>query len=147
MQMGGVCLVTWTVLCFQFHTHQSLQHSKASRYFQTVAELHLSVQDLCPSKPCPFAQIEIDMRVHMHKCSQPVGIPLRTEGLMGKWTNFHFYRTAIIIGGSCHKCHFCCNKHVFVITKHIFCRNKTSGTTDILVLRNFCHDKYLVRQT
>ena len=44
--------------------HRSLQHSKASHLFQTVAELHLAVHDLCPSKPRPFAQIKIDMSVH-----------------------------------------------------------------------------------
>ena len=37
-------------LCCQFYTHRSLQQSKASHYFQTAAELHLSVHDLCPSK-------------------------------------------------------------------------------------------------
>ena len=55
-----------TVLCFQFHTHRSLQHSKASRYFQTVAELCFS--ELCswfmPSKPCPFAHSKIDASAH-----------------------------------------------------------------------------------
>ena len=61
IQMGRAYLVTWTVLCFQFHTHRSLQHSKVSHYFQTVAELCLSVHDLCPSKPCPFSQIKTDM--------------------------------------------------------------------------------------
>ena len=63
-------LVMWTILCFQFHTHQSLQHSKASHYFQTVAELCLSAHDLCPSKPCPFAP-NWDRR----KCT---------------WANFHY---------------------------------------------------------
>ena len=64
IQMGGAYLVTWTVLCFQFHTHQSLQNSKASRYFQTVAELRLSVHDVCSSKPSSFAQIKIDLSAH-----------------------------------------------------------------------------------
>ena len=62
--MGGAYLVTWTMLCFQFHTHQSLQHSKASHYFQTVAELHLSIHNLCPSKSHLFVQIEIDASEH-----------------------------------------------------------------------------------
>ena len=61
---GRAYLATWTVPCFQFHTHQSLQHSKASHFFQTVAELHLSVHHLSPSKPCPFAQIKTDVSVH-----------------------------------------------------------------------------------
>ena len=69
--MGRAYLVTWAVLCFQFHTHRSLRHSKASCYFQTVAELHLSVHNLCPSKPCPskprpFAQIRTDTSAHVH---------------------------------------------------------------------------------
>ena len=58
IQMGRANLVTWTVLCFQFHTYRSLQHSNASRYFQTVAELCLSGHDFCPSKPGPFAQVD-----------------------------------------------------------------------------------------
>ena len=62
--MGEAYLVTWTVLCFQFHTHRSLQHSQASRYFPTAAELHLSVHNLCPSKPRPAAQIKTDASAH-----------------------------------------------------------------------------------
>ena len=62
--MGGAYLVTWTVLCFQFHTHRTLQHSKARRYSQTVAELRLSVHDLYPSKPRPFARTEVDTSAH-----------------------------------------------------------------------------------
>ena len=65
IQMDRAYLVMWTVLCFQFHTHWSLQHSRASHYFQTVAELCISVHNLCPSKPRPFAQIKIDMSVHV----------------------------------------------------------------------------------
>ena len=53
MQMGWAYLVMWTVLCFQFHTYQPLQHSKANHYFQTVAELHLSLHNLCPFKALP----------------------------------------------------------------------------------------------
>ena len=48
--MGRAYLVTRTVLCFQCHTHQSLQHSEASRYFQTVVEPSVSVHNLRPSK-------------------------------------------------------------------------------------------------
>ena len=58
-------LVTWTVLYFQFHTHQTCQHSKASHYFQTVAELHLSVHKLCPPKPHSFDQIKTNTSVHV----------------------------------------------------------------------------------
>ena len=57
-EMGGFYLDMWTVLLFQFHIYWSLQevqHSKTSCYFQTVAELCLSVHDSCPSKPRPFA--------------------------------------------------------------------------------------------
>ena len=49
----------------------------------------------------------------------------------------------IIIGGSCHKYHFChykrfcCDKHVFVMTKHIFCHDKTILLQKIW----FCHNK------
>ena len=55
--MGGAYLVTRTVLYVLSvsHTHRSLQHSKASRYFQTVAELRPSVHHLCPTKHRPFA--------------------------------------------------------------------------------------------
>ena len=36
-----------------------------------------------------------------------------------------FERTENIIGGSCHKYHFCRDKYVFVATKHVFCRDKS----------------------
>ena len=62
--MGEAYLVAWTVLYFRFHTHRSLQHPKASRYFQTAAELHLPVHDYCPSKPRPFAHIKTDASAH-----------------------------------------------------------------------------------
>ena len=73
--MGGAYLVTWTVLCFRFHTLWSLQHSKASCYFQTFAELHLSIHDLCPSKPRPFAQIKIYASAHakIFTAQRPLG--------------------------------------------------------------------------
>ena len=53
------------MLQFQCRTHWSLQDSKASHYFQTVAELRLSVYNFCPSKPCTFAQIKTDTSVHV----------------------------------------------------------------------------------
>ena len=50
-----------------------------------------------------------------------------------------------VIGGSCHKSHFCHDKG-FVTTKHIFCRlsQQTFVVTKILWV---CHNKYLSRQT
>ena len=36
-----------------------------------------------------------------------------------------FERTENIIGGSCHKYHFCRDKYVFAATKHVFCRDKS----------------------
>ena len=77
--------MTWTVLCFQFHTHWSLQHSKASCYFQTVAEQRLSVHNLCPSKPRPFAQIKIDVCAHFHNPNVPLQ-ELRLRKLNEKWS-------------------------------------------------------------
>ena len=42
-----------------------------------------------------------------------------------------------IIGGSCHKYHFCRDKRLFVATKDVFCRDKSK-----LVATNvFCRDK------
>ena len=73
MQMGGAYLVMWTVLCFQFHTHQPLKHSKASHYFQTVAELNLSLH--APESPAPLPKLT---RVCMRKFSLP---PMGTEAL------------------------------------------------------------------
>ena len=43
-----------------------------------------------------------------------------------------------IIGGSCHKYHFSCDKS-FVMTKHVFCRNKTFVATKV-----FCHKTFVV---
>ena len=78
---------------------------------------------------------------------------------------------ATIIGGSCHKYHFCRDKsfvvcrekHVFVKTKHVFCRDKSMlvttkrlsrqtrvccdkrfVVTSMFVARNICHDKRFV---
>ena len=60
-----------------------------------------------------------------------------------------------IVGGSCHKCNFCCdksfvttnmcllrrkfchNKHVFVVTKQLFCHDKS-----MFVATKLCQDKY-----
>ena len=76
--MGGAYPVTWTVLCFQFHTHRSLQHSKASPYIQTVADLRLSVHDFAPQGHAPFPKLRLT-RVRMSEFSQPKG----TEALSG----------------------------------------------------------------
>ena len=46
-----------------------------------------------------------------------------------------------IIGGSCHKYHFCCDKQLFVVTKHLLswqnnaCCSKTFVTASILLSR------------
>ena len=63
-----------------------------------------------------------------------------------------------IIGGSCHKYHFCCDKHMFVVTKHIFCRDKNmlvmtnmpnmclsqqNLSQQTFVVTNCCHDKIM----
>ena len=70
-------------------------------------------------------------------------------------------RMVSIIGGSCHKYNFChdqkffCDKHIFVVTKHIFYRDKSMivmtklfccnkhnfVTTKLLSQAYFCHDK------
>ena len=67
-----------------------------------------------------------------------------------------------IIGGSCHKHHFCRDKHGFALTKHAFCRDESMFVTtkvclsqerfllqvyfcDVLVAKCvFCHDKSFV---
>ena len=80
--MGRAYLVMWTMQRFKLYTHRSLQHSKASCYFQTGAELHLSVHDLCPSKPHPFAQTETDVTARVQILqSLHEGIPSDTEAL------------------------------------------------------------------
>ena len=148
MQMGGVCLVTWTVLCFQFHTHPSLQHSKASCYFQTVAELHLSVHDLCPSFCSWFMPLKAlplcpnwDWRESAHaQMFTACRYTFENSGFNGQMDKFpllqncHYHwrelpQVPFLLQQTC----VCCDKHVFVMTKHIFCRHKTSGATDILV--------------
>ena len=45
----------------------------------------------------------------------------------------------LIFGGSCHKYDFCCDKHVFIMTKHFFCHDKSR--------QNFCHDKIMFAAT
>ena len=47
-----------------------------------------------------------------------------------------------VIGGSCHKYNFCCdNKHMFVVTKHVFCHDKS-----MLVVTKLC-DKHIFVMT
>ena len=45
-----------------------------------------------------------------------------------------------IIGGNCHKYYFCHDKHVFVVTKHVFCCDKSMLV--FVVTKIFCHDKH-----
>ena len=53
-----------------------------------------------------------------------------------------------ITGRSCHKYHFllwqkfCRDKHVFVATKHIFCRDKIFCVDKTFVVTNICHNKH-----
>ena len=71
--------------------------------------------------------------------------------ILGHWTEPY---TIVIIGRRGHRCHFCldkhfvvttvcCNKHMFVGTKHVFCHNKSMLTvTKLLSQQNYvCHDK------
>ena len=74
-------LVMWTVLCFQFHTHRSLQHSKAGCYFETAAELHPSrILSMIYAPQCPLPKLRLT-GVHMQEFSQPEGMPLETVAL------------------------------------------------------------------
>ena len=82
---NGRGLISWHGQCCAF-SFTRIGHF--SHYFQTVAELRLSVQDLCPSKPHPFAQIKTDASA-MHKFSQPKGIPSGTEALRHTQTASH----------------------------------------------------------
>ena len=52
----------------------------------------------------------------------------------------------IVIGESCYKYHFCRDKHVFVATKHVFCRNRSMLVVKKLLSQQtyFCHDKTFV---
>ena len=44
-----------------------------------------------------------------------------------------------LLGGSCHKYHFCHDKHVVVTTKHVFCRDKSMlVVTQLFVATNKC---------
>ena len=62
---------------------------------------------------------------------------------MKPWIAFYYEQQGPIIGGSCHKYHFCRDKQVFVKTKHIFCRNKSFVATIICLSRQAysCCDK------
>ena len=48
----------------------------------------------------------------------------------------------LTIGGSCHKYHFCHNKHVIVATKQVFCHDKVW-----LPRQNFCRNKIMFVMT
>ena len=53
--------------------------------------------------------------VRLHNVSYGIAVPGMVTMLVS------------IIGGSFHKYHFCRDKHVFVSTKHIFCRDKNDA--------------------
>ena len=66
----------------------------------------------------------------------------------------HLPHSFPIIGGSCHKYHFChdkcvChNKHMFVMTKSLFCHDKSMLVVTKLLLQQafdkcVCHDKHI----
>ena len=87
--------------------------------------------------PCHFMQSHI-RKVHAN---------LAVTCHLHFWQNDRFFLT--IIGGSCHKYHFCREKHVSVATKHLFCRDKSMLVATNLLSRQkyFCLDKYLSQQT
>ena len=70
----------WAVL--SVHTHWSFQHSKASHYFQTAAELHLSAHDLCPSK-----SDENSFQSNTCWCTNITTQSLCTDSLFANWSN------------------------------------------------------------
>ena len=52
-----------------------------------------------------------------------------------------FLQINSIIGRSCHKYHFCCEKNMFVVTKHVFCHDK-----NMFVATNICWTSLLLSQ-
>jgi len=97
----------------------------------------LSFCRLMQNNPSQMSPVEIQHSLH--------------HGGAAQWSSVF-----IIIGGSCHKYHFCrdksfvaTNKHVFVATKHVFCREKSlHAATKLLSRHNYIyHDKiFLPRQ-
>ena len=83
---------------------------------------------------------------HAEKCETAQQL----KDLQAKWTalqakdpdvslSFEFWFLKIvglvtIIGGSCHKYHFCCNKSFVMTTKHVFCCNKSMLAVTKLLL-------------
>ena len=79
---------------------------------------------------------EQDLHEHVIGCeldSSELG-QLDSETLQPKLHKQSEYKVGNITGGSCHKYHFCHDKRVFVLTKHVFCHDKR-----ILAVTNFCH--------
>ena len=66
-EMGGVYLVMWTVLFFQLFGHFNILRPAVT--FKQLLNSIFLFHDLCPSKPRPSAQIEIDMRAHAQICT------------------------------------------------------------------------------
>ena len=73
-------LVTWTVLCFHFHTHWSLQHSKTRHYFhkQLLKNCVLLFTVYAPQSP---TQIKTMWVCRTCEFSEPKGILSGTEAL------------------------------------------------------------------
>ena len=74
--MGGAHLVTWTVLCIQFHAHRHFNNPRPAVTFKQLLN-RLSVHDLRPSNPSSFAQIEIDASAHARTFTKALKGPLR----------------------------------------------------------------------
>ena len=54
---------------------------------------------------------------------------------MKPWIALNYEQQGPIIGGNCHKYHFCRDKQVFVKTKRVFCDKNMFVATSILLLR------------
>ena len=89
---SGAYLVTWTVLCFQFHTSVTSKFQGQpllSNSCWTASQFLFTIYT--PQSPVPSPKLRLT-RVRMREFSQPEGIPSGTEALwfilltdLGEW--------------------------------------------------------------
>ena len=99
---------------------------------------HLHTSPLTPSLISLI--VSVDVKYHVYLTPTGVGnddvsnnqlwcmvcvIPAAYWRFSGWGCRCYYCKGPFIVGGSCHKHHFCRDKLVFVVTKHDFCRDKS----------------------
>ena len=89
-------------------------------------------------RPSPYS---LDLLVHVWRSQEGRLLGMFACGPLVMATDVIMF---CIVGGSCHKYHFCRDKRCALLRQKYACRNKTFVTTDLFLLqKNFFRNKYL----